>query len=430
MGIFAFSGQSDTQLDSQLDHRASISYLPNGLTVIHQEMSVPAVAIDVWVNAGAGKEPLAWMGMAHFLEHMVFKGTERLKPGEFDWAIERRGGVSNAATSHDYAHYYVTVAAEAVEESLPYLAELILGAAIPDDEFDPERNVVLEEIRQANDDPDWVGYQTLCELLYGEHAYGRPVLGTPETLKTFSAQAMRQFHRAHYQPENMTVAIAGNFSQEKAIALVQKSFQQFPTPAACPKPAIAPLAVASSHQRKMLCLPHLEQCRLTMAWIGPGIANLEAACHLDLIATMLGGGRTSRLVRELREEKQLVQEVDVDFSTQRDCGEFSLTMWLEQADLETVEGIVRDRISVLSTQPVTESELARAKRLLLNDYAFSTETPSQIAGLYGYYATLAHPDLVSTYPLQLQAASAAAIQQTARQYLDSERYTAVILEPA
>lgn len=395
-------------------------------------MLSPAVTIDVWVNAGAGKEPLEWSGMAHFLEHMVFKGTQRLQPGEFDLAIESQGGVSNAATSHDYAHYYVTIAAEAVAQTLPYLAELVLGAAIPDAEFDAERNVVLEEIRQADDDPDGVGYQMLCELLYAPHPYGRPVLGTPESLKTFSPEKMRQFHQAHYQPENMTVAIAGNLSAKSAIALIQSAFSQFPQPVPCPLPnshSQHPPLPKLTQARKTLRLEHLEQCRLTLAWIGPGVCDLEAAAHLDLISTVLGGGRSSRLVRELREEKQLVQEIETDFSLQRDCGELSLTLWLEESELEEAEGILRDRITTLSTELIQPTELTRAKRLLLNDYAFSTETPSQIAGLYGYYATLSSPDLVSAYPQNIATATAEAIQQTAQKYLNSAHYTAVTLKP-
>ena len=411
---------------------ASVTRLPNGLTVIHREMVTAAVAVDVWVNAGASKEPTDWAGMAHFLEHMVFKGTQRLQPGEFDGAVESRGGVSNAATSHDYAHYYITVATEAVPDTLPYLAELILGAAIPDREFDAERNVVLEEIRQANDDPDWVGYQALCDLLYGDHAYGRPVLGTPAALQAFSPNTMRQFHQAHYQPENMTVAIAGSISAQQAIALIEETFVQFPTPIDCPPPASQSQGQPRSPdrpQRKTLQLPYLEQCRLTLAWTGPGVSDLAAAAHMDLISVILGGGRSAQLVQELREEKQLVQDVDVDFSLQRDCGEFSLTLWLEESNLEPVEKIVQDRIVSLLSHPIQPSALARAQRLLLNDYAFSTETPSQIAGLYGYYATLASSDLAIAYPHYLKTATVEDIQQTAQKYLNPDRYTAVTLKP-
>ena len=425
MNYFESPPSSSPSTDLAAD---SVVVLPNGLTVIHQEMATPAAVVDVWVRAGASKEPAEWAGMAHFLEHMVFKGTQRLQPGEFDWAIESQGGMTNAATSHDYAHFYITVAASALPQTLPYLADLLLCAAIPADEFVRERQVVLEEIRQAHDDPDWVGYQALCELLYGEHAYGRAVLGSPDILSARSPEEMRRFHQAHYQPQNMTVVIAGGISQQTALSLVQQSFDRFAPAIWCPEAEAKPLPMPS-HQRRVIALPNLEQSRLTMAWMGPGIADLPRACGLDVISVLLGGGQTSRLVRELREERQLVRDVSSSFSLQADCSVLSLSMWLEAEHVETVEELVCDRIRQLAHTPVTATELARAKRLLLTDYAFSTETPGQIAGLYGYYATIAEPSLAATYPQQLQATTAEDLQQIAQDYLNTQRYTAVVLNP-
>jgi len=391
-------------------------------------MPTAAVVVDVWVKAGAKREPAEWSGMAHFLEHMVFKGTHRIAPGEFDWAIESQGGMTNAATSHDYAHFFITVAAESLPQTLPYLADLLLYASIPADEFGYERNVVLEEIRQAYDDPDWIGYQTLCELLYGEHPYGRSVLGTPEILEGRSPEEMRRFHQAHYQPKNMTIAIAGGIRQDDALALIQQCFSRFPSPIWCPEAQEVSLLDVHQIQRKTLELPNLEQGRLTMAWLGPGVSNMADASGLDLLAVLLGGGHTSRLVRELREERQLVQAVESSFSMQKVCSSLSISMWLESAQVETVENRVCDRLHTLSQTPVSATELARCQRLLLNDYAFSTETPGQIAGLYGYYATIAEPDLAIAYPQHVQSHTPDSLQQLAQQYISPERYTAVELK--
>lgn len=393
-------------------------------------MPTSAVVVDVWVKAGAKREPAEWSGMAHFLEHMVFKGTHRIGPGEFDWAIESQGGMTNAATSHDYAHFYITVAADALAQTLPYLADLLLYAAIPADEFDRERNVVLEEIRQAHDDPDWIGYQTMCELLYGAHPYGRAVLGTPESLEARSPEEMRRFHQAHYQPENMVVAIAGGISQARAVELIQQSFDTFPQPVWCPEVQISALEANQPHRRELLALPNLEQGRLTMAWTAPGVDDIETASGLDLLSVLLGGGRTSWLVSELREEKQLVQDIDASFSMQAACSLLSVSAWLENEQVREVEDKVCDRIHQLHTQPISPSELTRCQRLLLNDYAFSTEAPGQITGLYGYYATIASPELGSTYPNHLQRHTPESLQHLAKQYLSPERYTAVELKPA
>jgi zinc protease len=212
--------------------------LSNGLGVIvHPIPIADSVTVDVWVRTGGRHEPPEWLGLSHFLEHMVFKGSERLAPGELDWAVEGRGGVTNAATGQDYTHYYITVAAADLADTLPYLAEVVLRAGIPDPEFERERQVVLEEIRRAADNPDYTAYQLLMQTAYGEHPYGRPVLGTPESLMQLTPEVMRAYHRAWYRPESMTVVVTGGIDPERALALVE---EQFGSSAAGPAPASPP----------------------------------------------------------------------------------------------------------------------------------------------------------------------------------------------
>ncbi|MGB5975540.1 MAG: pitrilysin family protein [Nodosilinea sp.] len=410
---------------------ASVIRLENGLTLIHQEIAAtPVVVADVWVRAGAIAEPTEWAGMAHFLEHMIFKGTDQLPPGVFDYAIENQGGMTNAATSHDYAHFYITIAAEMLPQTLPYLADLLLHAAIPADEFDRERQVVLEEIRQSQDDPDWLGYQTMSELVYQDHPYARPVLGTAEILQQRSPEEMRCFHQAHYQPDKMTVVLTGGIPLEPAVAMVKHAFRGFAPPPPCPAAAVAPVPYLPGVRREVLHQPRLEQSRLSMAWIGPGISQLETAYGLDLLAAVLAEGRSSRLVRELREDRQLVQDIGASFSLQRECSLFNIQAWLDGANVDRVEAIVCDRLSELAAQPISEAELVRAQRLLCNDYAFSTEAPGQLAGLYGYYSTLATADRCVTYVPTLKAYTGERLRSLAEQYLTPLRYVSTILHPA
>lgn len=399
--------------------------------------ATPVAAVDVWVNAGAIAEPDEWSGMAHFLEHMIFKGTEVLPPGVFDLVIESQGGMTNAATSHDYAHFFIVTAAQQLEDALPYLAELLMNAAIPDDEFERERCVVLEEIRQAYDNPDWIAFQALTESIYQCHPYGRPILGTEETLLQRSPAEMRQFHRAHYQPENMTVVVVGDITQDVAIDLVSRSFQARSEPVACPRSVSEAEPPITDIRRQELWLPRLEQSRLMMAWLGPGIDSplqsldeqLQEAYGLDILSVLLAEGRASRLIRELREERNLVQAVSSGFSLQREAGLFTISAWLDAENLERVEAIICDRLSELAATPVSDAELARCKRLLCNDYAFSTETPSQLAGLYGYYSILARPEIATTYPQRIEAIQAADLQRLASHYLSPYHYAVTVMKP-
>ncbi|MBE7382706.1 MAG: insulinase family protein [Leptolyngbya sp. SIO1E4] len=392
--------------------------------------ATPVVVADVWVNAGAALEPPEWAGMAHFLEHMVFKGTEHLLPGMFDYAIETRGGLSNAATSHDYAHFYMTLSAAALPEALPYLAELVLHAAIPADEFVRERQVVLEEIRQAQDDPDWMGFQALSEQVFPGHAYGRPVLGTERLLSQRSPEEMRCFHQAHYQPNNMTVVITGGIPLEPTLEMVRHAFRAFASPAPCPKHDLGQIRPWWGVRRQVLQVPRLEHARLMMAWIGPGVEALDDACGMDLLAALLAEGRSARLVRELREERQWVLDIASGFSLQRDCSLFTIQAWLEPHRVDAVEALICDRLTALAAQPIAPGELLRAKRLLINDFAFSTETPGQLAGLYGYYSVVSSPEASYTYPSRIQAHTPASLAALAKQFLSANNYASTILLPA
>ena len=409
---------------------ADIFRLSNGLTVIHQHVpATPVVVVDVWVRAGAIAEPDEWSGMAHFLEHMIFKGTERLPTGVFDSVIESRGGVSNAATSHDYAHFFITTAAQYLEDTLPPLADLLLHASIPDEEFERERDVVLEEIRSCYDNPDWIGFQALGESVYQRHPYGRSILGIEERLLAQTPQQMRHFHATHYQPGNMTVVVVGGVDRESALNLVNQSFQDFPLPVECPKFEVEAEPPLTEIRRQELYLPRLEQARLLMAWIGPGVEQLPDAYGLDLLSVLLADGRSSRLVRELREEQQLVQNISSSFSLQRDSSLFTISACLEPQYLEQVEELICDRLLQLQNTPVSQAELSRCQRQLCNDYTFSTEAAGQLAGLYGYYNTIATAEVAVTYPHQIQRLKASDLMNLAQQYLSPGHYAVTVVKP-
>ena len=409
---------------------ASVFKIDNGLTLIHQKISTtPVVVTDIWVKAGANLEPESWCGMAHLLEHMIFKGTEILKAGVFDQTIEFLGGVSNAATSYDYAHYSLTTASTYLEETLPLMGELLQNAAILEVELNQERKVVLEEIRQASDNPDWIGFQVLFKSIYQQHPYGRSVLGSEENVAKYGVEQLRCFHRTHYQPENITVSIAGGIDSSKAWDLVNRTFDKF-APSCCDYPSIQkPIKpTLEGIRRQEISLPRLEQARLLMGWLAPGVEQFRIGYGLGLLSVILGGGRTSRLVRDLRENRQLVNGIYSSFSLQQQSSLFTINAWLESEQLEQVEELIRLHLQDLISLEITEQELNRAKRLLCNDYAFSTETPNQLAGLYGYYNTIASAELSVTYPSSIQSFDAKELQWIAHKYLSPDNYAVTVVK--
>jgi zinc protease len=433
---------------------AAFLKLENGLTLIHQEISTTSVvSVDIWVQAGTTSEPEEWAGMAHFLEHMIFKGTQRILPGEFDLVIESQGGIANAATSLDYTHFTFTTAANQFGIILPYLADMLLHASIPDREFDQERLVVIEEIRQALDDPDWLAYQSLMETVYGSHPYSRSVLGSIDVLEQLTPAQMRTYHRHHYRPDQMTIAVVGAISDLEAKAIVEVAFQlQELNQELCQELSETSSNSSLSHavnpivkdrvnaqvnltgiRRYNERSPRLKHSRLTMAWLGASVESLEDALGLELISVILAEGRASRLVKELREDIGWVQDIGSGFIMQKESGLFTISAYLDRSYLEPVEHKILERVTQLSESLVTEAELDRARRSLCNNFAFSLESPNQLANFLGFHGLLGCQELcanwATTYCDLIRRVQPSNIQALAQKYLSPQHYAIATLEP-
>ncbi|BAQ65970.1 pitrilysin family protein [Geminocystis sp. NIES-3709] len=418
-----FSIDRNTQSQPSCRYDLNVISFSNGLTLVHQEIPSSSVVVaDVWINAGVTTEPESWSGISHFLEHMIFKGTKNILPGDFDYIVESTGGCANAATSYDYTHFFLTTASQYLPDTLPYLAEIILQAEIPDEEFYIERDVVLEELRSSYDDYDWIILQTIANTIYQNHPYRRSVLGEEPLLLQNTPNQMRCYHKTYYQPENMTVVLVGNIDKDSSISLVENCFQDFAVRSECPNIYFDSEPPIIDIRRKELFLPRLEQSRLIMGWMGPGIENLEGAIALDMLSLILSGGRTSRLVRKLREEEHLVLDISCDFSLQKYSSLFTISAYLSENNIEQIENIIRNQIYQLQKEPVTPNELKNCQRSLCHDYIFSTETPEQLAGLYGYYQILKKANLALKYPHIVKQLTAEKLQSYASQYLSPEYY--------
>lgn len=409
--------------------------LPNGLTIVAEQMPVEAVNLSLWVNIGSAVESDAINGMAHFLEHMVFKGTQRLDSGEFERRIEERGAVTNAATSQDYTHYYITAAPKDFAELAPLQIDVVLNASIPDDAFERERLVVLEEIRRSEDNPRRRTYQRAIETAFDTLPYRRPVLGPFEVISELKPQQMRDFHATWYQPQSITAVAVGNLPVEELIQIVADGFTEAMgeqrTAQSDHLPAINPELPFTEIVRREFVDDSLQQARLLMLWRVPGLTELNQTYALDVWSAILGHGRTSRLVRELREERGLVSHISVSNMTQRLQGTFYISAQLPVENLETVEAAIAEHILAIQTQTVQEAEIARVQTQVANRFIFGNETPSDRAGLYGYYQSMVGDmEPAFNYPAAIQALNTVDLQAAAQQFLSPNAYGVVVLKPS
>jgi zinc protease len=368
-------------------HSPQITRLNNGLTIIAEQIPVEAVNLNIWFNVGSAIESDDINGMAHFLEHMIFKGTKKLKVGEFERFLETRGALTNAATSHEYTHYYFTSAPQDFSDILPLQLDLVCNPLIPEEEFERERMVVLEEIRRANDNPGRRLSQKMMDIAFPHLPYSRPILGSDEIINNLTAKQMQSFHGHFYQPCAMTVVAVGNLPVEDLTQQIIDNLN-FDSPSLDNSsflksyPIGCPFSEIIDHE---YVDNSLQQSRLILMWAVPGFMDSEDSMILDVLAVILGRGKLSRLFRDLRENRHLVHRISASNMTYKMHGVFSISAQLQQDDLETVQTAILDHLQQIQTQGVTQKELDRVCQNVANQFIFQSEKPSDRTNLYGYY---------------------------------------------
>ncbi len=415
--------------------------LPNGLTVIAEEMPLEVVNLSLWFGVGSAVESDPINGMAHFLEHMIFKGTPDLQTGEFERLVEERGAMTNAMTSQDYTQFYITTAPKDFADLAPLHIQLVMNPRLTGDDFERERPVILEEIRRADDNPRRRTFARSMEMVFDRLPYRRPVLGPAEVIQALTVDQMRQFHTIWYQPQNVTAVAVGNLPVDELITAVAEGFDQVQAQrlyrGLSSIDQLEPLRgwevepSFSDIRRAYHSDPTLAQTRLVMAWRVPGLADLEQTYALDVLASILGRGRTSRLVRDLREERRLVSGIGCANMTLAHQGVFTISATLPVDHLDAVEAAIVQHIRAVLQEPVSSAELRRIQTQLANRFVFANESPSDRSSLYGFYHTLTGDiDHAIGYPHFVQQLTVEDLLASAQRHLSAEAYGLVGLQSA
>ncbi len=355
--------------------------LANAVPVVLVERpEAPLVCIDFWCRAGSAAETPAESGIAHFLEHMVFKGSASLEPGGFDLRVEALGGSSNAATGFDDVHFHVLIPPEGAAEALELLLDLVLEPRLDPSEFQMERQVVLEELAQSEDQPEEMALQQLLELACPDHPYGEPILGRRQRLLEHDPARMAAFHSRTYGAGGCALVLSGAIgSRDWMTPLASSRLAALPALSViAPPPA---LALQPGQER--LSLPRLESARLLMAWQLPPANDLDAIVGCDLLTTLLAEGRRSRLVARLREELRLVESIDLDLHALEQGSLALLEAVCEPEQLPATRRAIEEVWVALMDEPVTAAEWSRTTRLVGNGHRFSLEAAGSVAALVG-----------------------------------------------
>jgi zinc protease len=417
-----------SQADGRLETRPERVRLPNGLTVVLQPHDAAEVAaVQLWVRAGARDEGPDEAGLSHFIEHLLFKGTPTRGPGVIDRTISGLGGEMNAATSQDWTYFHVVLPAARLTTALDILADAAQHAVFDPVEVERERHVVLEEIRRAEDTPGAALWRILARGHFGEHAYGRPVLGTAESIGGVPGEKIVDYYRRAYVPNNTTVVVAGSMPAAESLNAVREAFggwRASPLPER-PRRAPAPLAAPRRVQESKA----LHQTYLGLVWTAviPPDPDVYA---LDLVTTVLGQGRASRLVQSLRERLGLVSGIGASFYLQHDAGTVAVTARTSTARYREIEAAVLAEVGRLSEELVTEEELARAMTAVEAEHAFSRETAEGVAYTLGTADTVWTLEFELGYVDAIRRMTRDAMREAARRHLRPDRFTGAVIGAA
>ncbi|HHU62430.1 MAG TPA: insulinase family protein [Natronincola sp.] len=394
--------------------------LDNGMRVIVKEIpSYPIATVNVWVNAGAIDDPEGLSGLAHFFEHLTFKGTPTRPTGQISYEVESLGGYLNAMTSYDFTTYFIVVPSEHVAQAMEIQADALLNSSFDQGEIDKERTVIHEEIRLRMDSPQTSLIDMSVEKLFSGTIFSKSVIGSFEDLADVNRDEMLDFHAKYYVPNNMVLVVTGNVKAEEIFAQTEQLYGEM-----LPKAIPAREHIVLPELGEIIEVKDERQVQQGYVFIGhptPGLNTREAAA-LTMASVVLGGGRSSRLYRELVEKEHIVNSVSASYSGFSTIGIFGIMAELDPANEEQFSEVVRKELERLQVEPISEEDLTRVRAMARSSVAFSMESSSDMALFLGQMELYGGVMGAINKSAILEEITAEDIQRVAQKYLNPDGY--------
>ena len=352
--------------------------LPNGLTVLTERMEhVRSVSMGVWLTTGARHDAPEHNGLSHFVEHMVFKGTPTRSARQISLDTDELGGYMNAFTAQDMVAFHATVLDTHVTRALNLLADLILNPEFSPAEIERERDVILEEINATQDDPVYLARDAFIRTLWKGDPISLPIGGTPETLGSFTRDTLVRYAKDHFTGRNMVFVAAGNLQHDDMVAKVQQCFGRAPAGTPLPRGTFP-----RSFSGSTLVDRPTEQVQMVLGFPAPPIT--DARYYITHLAAMLlGGGPSSRLFQSVREQRGLAYSITADYMPFYNTGYFSVYCGTSRTRVMPVLDLILQELHCLKTEPVSPSDLRRAKDQVLSNQIIGLETTAARANALG-----------------------------------------------
>jgi predicted Zn-dependent peptidase len=355
----------------------SKTVLDNGIRIVSEEIGhVRSISIGIWVESGSRHENRMNNGTAHFIEHMLFKGTQRRSAFEIASAIDSVGGIMNAATGKESTSFYIKIPDYHLETAIDLLADIFISSRFHEDDIDKERSVVLQEIRMAEDEPGDYIHDFFEGLFWKEHPLGMNILGSREKVALFHRHDLLGFFHDRYKGSNLVIAAAGNLQHAHIVELIEKSFRSLPNLG-----VVDPVAAPEARAGTAFLYKKLEQVHLIVGATAPTAID-HSRYAAFLLNAVLGGSMSSRLFQEIREKRGLAYDVGSYLTSYRDAGIFGVYVATEAAQVNETLGVIKEELARCAAELIGEKELKSAKELLKGNYLLGREsTDNRMTGL-------------------------------------------------
>ncbi len=408
---------------------AEETVLSNGLRVVVLPFREwPVAATLVSYRAGSLHEPDGCAGIAHLMEHMMFRGTERFPGGAIDDLTARLGGINNAVTTTDYAAYYFALPGSGWRTALDIEADRMEHCRIDRDVLEIERKVALEERRMAADDPESMLDEVLDTAMFGDHAYGRPVMGVMEDIGRLTAEDLRSFYRERYVPDNVSIVVVGGAAVDEVFETCGRLFESVPRgPGSASVPART--LPRPSGQRERMAVDRSTP-RVAIGYATPEATHADSPA-LELLVSLLASGRSSRLYDSLVRRGRFATEVSCSRLLQREPGSFTLSAALHPgSSLESATDAMLEVLSDVATRTASDDEFEKARRLARADLAAAHDTALGAAATFGLWESIDTWREGLRFEELLEQVQAEDLRRVAATYLGSEAMTSVTLHPS
>jgi zinc protease len=396
--------------------------LSNGLVVLTKEVHTsPIVTSMLWYRVGSRNEELGHTGKSHFLEHMLFKGTERFKKGEIDLLTLKNGGANNAFTSHDFTAYYFNFASDRWEIALEIEADRMVNCAFDPEEFEAEKKVVIEELKTGLDSPWGLLLQEQEATAFKVHPYRNPIVGWLQDVERATVEQQQAYYRRYYHPNNAVLALVGDFDTEDVLRKVDRAFGSI---VAGPKPPAMLLEEPPQRgERRLIVRWRSKVPRLAIAFHAPQIAVADSY-GLQVLAVVLAEGKASRLYQRMVENEQSVTFVTAEYGESKDPTLFHIRAEARgDHSIDEVEASIQDELASICRNGISEHELDRAKHQIEAHFILSRERTLDQAILLGQIETLLGLDYIDSYLQRINAVTAADVALVCANYLTEDNQT-------